>query len=44
MFSKPLACSSTLDRRPRLARTAGFVLRGGALEPNSRFDSGKIAS
>jgi hypothetical protein len=44
MFSKPLACSSTLDRRRRLAHIAGVVLRGGALEPASRSRGGKLAS
>ena len=35
MFSKPLACPSTLDRRAQLAGCGSDVLRGGALEPGA---------
>src|SRR6266478_3775372 len=35
MFSKPLTCPSTLDRRTQLAGCGSGVLRGGALEPGA---------
>jgi len=41
MLSKPLAYPSTLDRRPPGALSAAIaVLRGGALEPESRARHG----
>src|SRR6476646_7913365 len=35
MFSMPLTCPSTLDRRAQLAGCGSDVLRGGALEPGA---------
>ena len=35
MFSKPLTCPSTLDRRAQLAGCGSDVRRGGALEPGA---------